>query len=44
MDRLESMIDDYGRELASLKDRMLAIEEEVGGSMDTSALKVNIDE
>lgn len=39
MDRLESMIDDHRKELASLKNRMVEIKKAGGGSADTSAMK-----
>lgn len=41
MDRLEA-IDDHGKELASLKSRMMVVEKK-GRDVDTSALEVNID-
>lgn len=42
MDRLEATIDDYGKELVSLKNRMM-VAEKTGGGTDTSALKADID-
>lgn len=44
MDRLESMIDDHSKKLASLRNRVVVIKKASGDSMDTLALKANIDE
>lgn len=42
MDRLEAMIDDHGKELESLKNKMMVVEK-AAGSIDTLALKADID-
>lgn len=44
IDKHESMIDDHGKELASLKDRVVKVEKAGGGSIGTSALKADLDE
>lgn len=43
MYRLESMIDDHGKKLANLKDRVAVVEKAGGGNVDKSALKANFD-
>lgn len=43
IDMLEAMIDDYGKELASLKNKAIEIEKICGGIADTSALKAGLD-
>lgn len=43
MDRLESIIDYHGKELAILKNRVMEVEKISGGSADTSPLKADID-
>lgn len=42
MDRLEVMIEDHGKELASLKDRVIVVEKVGGGSEGLSMIKANI--
>lgn len=44
MDRLEAMIYDHGKELASLKDKVVDVEKTSDGSIDIWALKADIDE
>lgn len=39
MGRLKLMVDDHGKEFASLKDRLTAVEKTGGGSADTLTLK-----
>lgn len=43
MDRLKMMIDDHGKELANLKDRVITVEKASGGNANTTSLKVNFD-
>lgn len=42
MDRLESKVDDYGKELINLKNRIMVVEKKDGGE-DIVALKADID-
>lgn len=44
MDKLEFMIDDHSKELASLRERVVAAKKESGGSTNISAWKADIDE
>lgn len=39
IDRLEMMIDDYGKKLSSLKDRVVDVEKASGGSEGSSKVK-----
>lgn len=43
MDRLESIIDDHGKELANLKDRVREVKKKGCGISKTSATKTDLD-